>query len=312
MSGKNLKIWGVRSGGLGDLVEAEPILRYLEKKYPNSYKYYVINRKCCQLAPAFINHPLIDKLYVTEWWDAHPLATGLSPKDQAIKNSCDIIINESPPVLDQLWYNKYNTVDCVFLMAGIEDYKSVLTDEELVPKLYKWFPDPSVSNNPKNTGYSQIETKSENRSKIRIGVHPFAKYGEVGKRNPSKEWWEAFLSIAKDYFGDAVEFTQFGWVTDPDIGAGITMNMDSYFEQIRQSLECDLILGTDSGTMWVIGAYGIPAISLMTYHYPNHVSNETAFYPVNKNGRMIFNPKGTSAINLKLVLNNVEDMINGK
>jgi ADP-heptose:LPS heptosyltransferase len=66
MSDKNLKIWGVSYGPLGDLIMGLPILTYFEKKYPNSYKYYVIQKRSSICAPLYINHPLIDKIKVTD------------------------------------------------------------------------------------------------------------------------------------------------------------------------------------------------------------------------------------------------------
>ena len=46
-----------------------PILNYYEKKYPGSYKYWVIQKKCAQCAPLYFNHPLIDRIKITDEWD---------------------------------------------------------------------------------------------------------------------------------------------------------------------------------------------------------------------------------------------------
>ena len=56
--GKDFKIWGISYGLIGDLIMALPSLTYYEKKYPNSYKIWVIEKKCSQCASLFLNHPL--------------------------------------------------------------------------------------------------------------------------------------------------------------------------------------------------------------------------------------------------------------
>lgn len=297
-----MKIWGFRSGGMGDLINVEPLLRYMEKKYPGSYKYWCIWKKYSQVAPVFIGHPLIDKIIISEHW--HEFGSeGLK-----IKSSCDVILNEAPQFPNRLWYNDMNAMECSWQMAGINDVDSVLTKQEQIPRLYKWFTDPTSSDMPENQRYSMIEYKAEKQKKI-IGVFPFAKYGEFSKRSPSKEWWELVVSMIKSKYGDTIELRHFGWVTEPYIGIDDVKTKVSYFEQIQLATECDLILGTDAGTMWIIGAYSIPSIHLMTYHFPGHVQNQTAFMPVNENGVMIFDPRGCSLINPKLVLEQIERIL---
>ena len=57
------RIWGFSFGVIGDLVMGLPMLNYFEKKYPGSYKYWVIEKKCADCAPIYFNHPLIDRPY---------------------------------------------------------------------------------------------------------------------------------------------------------------------------------------------------------------------------------------------------------
>jgi ADP-heptose:LPS heptosyltransferase len=59
-----MKIWGVRSGMIGDMIMALPILNWLEQIYPHSYKYWVIGQRFSQALPLFINHPMIDKIHI--------------------------------------------------------------------------------------------------------------------------------------------------------------------------------------------------------------------------------------------------------
>ena len=81
---KNFKIWGTCYGLIGDLVMSLPILTYFEKKYPGSYKYFAIEQKVSQCAPLFFNHPLIDRIKITDEW------SGFGRIDRRLIAGCNI------------------------------------------------------------------------------------------------------------------------------------------------------------------------------------------------------------------------------
>ena len=68
MQQKQMKIWGPLSGIIGDLIMGLPMLTYFEKKYPGSYKYWGIHKKMSHATPLFYNHPLIDRIKITDKW----------------------------------------------------------------------------------------------------------------------------------------------------------------------------------------------------------------------------------------------------
>lgn len=309
----NVKIWGIRGGGMGDLMQASPILNYMEKKYPGSYKYYVINRKCAQAAPVFLNHPLIDNVHVLEEWET------LGPNDIKLRDSCDIIFDVNPPFRDKEWYNEMNAVDQAARMAGIDDLDDVLSPEEKIPVLTKWWLNPEATKDVRNNGYRQIEYDTKTPTK-KVGIFPFAMYNASNhtyddaadnrQRNPNLPWWEVVCELLSTDLG--YEVRHFGWWDEPDIRFTDRYTHDSYFEQIKLACECDVLIGTDTGTMWFPGALGIPSIHLMTYWAPNHRSNPTAFEPVNKNGKLMFNENSCSRIKPMAVVDYVQSIIEKK
>jgi len=292
---KTTKIWGVRGGLIGDTIMALPTLEYLKRKHPNSYVNWVIHKKCSQAAPIYINQKNIDKIHITEGWES------LGKYDSEIKSSCDIQINEMPPVVDHFSFNKISCVEIVANMAGYFDID--FSGDKRFPKLEKWWVNPSTQNNPVNHGYSQNKTELP-KENFTVGILPFAHYGQVPERSPTKEWWDVVcdMLIKSDY-----ETRHFGWGTEPKFNGVLRYTNHSYFEQIKLALECDVVIGTDSGSMWVLGAYSQPAIHIMTYHMHGHNDNESALLPENKNGVMLFNPKSCNLISPKLVLENIKE-----
>lgn len=293
---KNTKIWGVRAGLIGDTLIGLTILDHIKEKYPDSYVNWVIHRKNSQAAPLYIAQKNIDKIHITEGWES------LGENDQALKASCDIQINEAPPVGDPLWFNKISTVEKNFQMVGIND---LIPEDKQFPTLKKWWVDISTLHSPDNHGYSQFESVN-NEKKKSIAIFPFAHYGGGGKRSPTKEWWEAVLHGLQDY-----EINHFGWVTEPDIvGTTNKFTETSLFDQIRLALESDIVIGSDAGTMWIMGAYSHPAINIMTYHFNGHNDNPMAFEPKNRNGETFFNPDHCNRVNPNHVIDRVREKLN--
>lgn len=298
-----MKIWGMRAGGMGDLMMAIPFLTYFEKKYPKSYKYWVINKKCSHISPVFINHPLIDNIHIMGNWET------LTEHDMKIMNDCDIILNVSPTALNRLWYNEMDAIDQAALMAGIQDLNDVLTPDEKIPELVKWFSSPQSLMDERNNGYNDREYVIKTPTK-KVGIFPFAKYCMEDRRSPSAGWWDVLCGMLLKE--NNIEIRHFGWYAEPDFSGTIRHTHDPYYEQVKMALECDVLIGTDTGTMWITGAYGIPTIHLMTYWAPGHNQNPTAFMPVNRNGVLMFNEKNCNLIKPKDVYQKTMEIINAK
>lgn len=294
---KNFKIFGVRSGMIGDMIMALPILNYLELVYPNSYKYWVIGQRFSQAAPLFINQILIDKIHILSSSEGV-----MAEKDINLAQSCDIYIDVTPshpdgiPCVNSFWWNEYNLCEETFRMTGlnVEKYRK-MPEEFKNPRLERWF---NISPNKKT-----------------IGIWPFAAYGKEPMRSPTKEWWEYLIPKLLDLgytpyiFGHPNEPTIF----ESDYRKSFIYDYRrlSFFEQIKLSLECDLSINTDSGSGWVLGAYGHKQISLITNHAPNHTQNLLAFAPENyKNNNInLFEFGGCSNIKHDLVINSIDKLI---
>jgi ADP-heptose:LPS heptosyltransferase len=305
-AGKNWKIMGVSYGVIGDLIMGLPVLTYFEKKHPGSYKYWFIEKKVAFTAPLYLNHPLIDCIRITGEWN------GFSNKDYEVANDCQVrctMSNWKHDVLD--WYNYRGQVEETARIAGIYDLKDVLTEEELYPKLNRWF-DPGFTDPKSNTYSRNHEGKLMTKT---IAIWPFATAGDKLGRSPSPEWWAKLIQLIQN---SGYHVMIMGHPMEPQIPCFQGDRSIPYcpekgfFEQIKISLACKMSIGTDSGPMWVLGAYSHPALHLMTNWLPGHTTNFDALTPVNKNGSVIFNPfKDTSNIDYNDVLNQIERMMNG-
>jgi ADP-heptose:LPS heptosyltransferase len=298
MSDKNFKIWGVSYGLVGDLIMGLPVLRYFEKKYPGSYKIWAIEKKVGFMAPFFLNHPLIDNIRITQEWNSFGV------EDYAIANTCDVkctMDNWYHNPID--WYNYRNCVEETARVAGIYDLKEVLTEDEMIPELYRWFdvgPD-----DPNFQTYSKQNTKTELNDNT-IAIFPFATATSSIARSPSIRWW---LDLIYGLTRMGYKVYQFGYPSDTMMADWY--NGKSFFDQVKIALSTKMSIGTDSGNMWVMGAYNHPAIHLMTNWMQHHHQNFDALLPVNRNGHKIFAEGGTNNIQIEDVLNKVEYIMGG-
>lgn len=239
---------------------ALPLLGWAEKQWPGSFKYWQIARKCVQAAPLYYNHPLINELVISDCNE------GMGPRDIAIARECDIVINtmpqHPPPYGDLEWVNHRDIYHETAMMAGLseEDYQSI-PKEERRPKLVKWF-----------------ETERQPKA---IAYWPCAGYGANQKHNrhPSYKWSS---SLVEELTIRGFKVFQCGHPNDYSTEGGALLGVIdvrglSFFEQIKLTLGCDLMIGTDSGSSLVVGAYEtIPQITLLTNHIPGHSKNFTA------------------------------------
>jgi ADP-heptose:LPS heptosyltransferase len=283
--GKNFKVLGVRQSLIGDCIMSLPVLRFVEKRRPNSYKYWHVAKKCSQSAPLFYNHPLIDKIVITDCEE------GFGPKDIELAKQCDFVFNTTPQhPFGEYWHDHRSMLQETWVMAGI-DLKEfeALTEEEKTPSLTRWF----------NT----------NREASTIAVHCFAGYGRDNRRSPNKEWWtELIESLTKQGF----KVIRLGHPKEPELINCNDLRHLSFLEQIQIALGCDMCIGTDSGFSLVMGAYTHPQITLLTNWNVNHFQNPTCLQPINKNNISLFNEfikGGCSGISKDKVLENIKNLL---
>jgi ADP-heptose:LPS heptosyltransferase len=291
---KNFKIFAGRGSLIGDTIMFLPALTILEKLFPDSYKIFPISQKTAYSSVFFLNHPLIDKIHITEGYEA------LGQNDVEIIKNCKAFIHpfpQHPPCpglsvgIDNFWYNEYDCVEETTRMANISKNQfDLLSEEEKKPKLSKWF-------------------STERKSKS-IAIHARAGYNNEPKRNPSTKYWREVTQkiITKGY-----KVYHCGVESEEDIGEGvIRITHLSLFEQIKVCLGCDLVIGNNSGFNWIIGAYGHPMISLLCCDAPKHEKNLLAFAPKNyrNNNINLLNKEACDLIQHDEIIEAIEKICN--
>lgn len=283
------RIWGVRGSLIGDTLSALPILSWLERRFPGSYRHWVVARKCSQSIQLYLNHPLIDKLVVT---DCHE---GMGPRDIEIAKTCDIVFDTMPQHPEgDIWPNRRNLWEETWVMAGLplSEYHALPPDEQR-SHLVQWF---EVEKQPAKT----------------VALWPCAGYGIENKRNPSRDW---YVKLLNQLHAEGCIIYQFGHPKDYtfDLWSGPTyrdFRRLALFDQIKLTLGCDLMIGTDSGSALVVGAYEkIPQISLLTNHWPGHVENPTAFATNSPLNTSFFSPGTADGIKQEDVVAKVMEIV---
>lgn len=285
-----MKILCGRSGMLGDTLAALPVATYFRKKYPNAQIIWPIGKRFAQGAPLYLNHPDIDTVFIFDG-DEKPT----SKRDWNMVKSCDIVINPTPEHPDNRYPRERNIYLETFLMAGLTmDNWNELTEDEKIPKLVKWWKEPEVK-------------KGERKFIKTLAYWPQAGYGKENKRNSSLEWRKKFLVELVEYGPFLVH--QFGSENDDRLDAGWPHVQDcrklSFFDQIKKSLECDIVIGTDSGSALILGAYGCNQISLLTDHWGNP-NNPMALSTNNPNNTTFFGVGSADNISIDEVCKEVD------
>lgn len=270
---------------------ALPLLKFFEKKYPNSFKYWVIEQKVSQSAPLYFNQPLIDKIRITEAWG------NFGPSDEKIMKTCDYICPRSVALRRPDWYNYYDQIHATAINAGInlDEFNEILTEEEKIPQLHRWFPIGKLKANAHGYSKSIKEIKSDKT----IAIWPFAQYTishQIGKRSPSEKWWK---NITAEFIKNGYNVRHFGYITEPKLSDHEMYQhcvLMSFFDQIKYALDSEVCIGTDSGSMWVMSAYEHPSICLMSNWISGHNKNFSSLNPIGKNTHHIFKEEGTEKI----------------
>ena len=283
-----------------------PQLNYFKNKYKNIYTYFVIHKKISYCAPLFFNHPLIDKILISEKWSS------FGTNDYNLASSCDYTTvnfdHKNKKILDRHhqikdWYNHHSCIDECAYMSNINDFNKFISNDEKFPMLYKWF-DPGFEDLQKKGAYTydKKESKENNILENSISIWPFAGYGRSKNRNPEPSWWEELIDI---FLKNRIHVYHFGYVNEPILAINNehyhNLTKLDFFSQIKISLGSKLALGTDSGSMWVLAAYSHPSITLITNWYENHNKNFNSLVPPNKNGDYIFKENGFSNLSTEEV-----------
>ena len=311
----NIKIWGTSFSLTGDLVMSLPQLTYFKKKYPNSYVYFVIHKKISYCAPLFFNHPLIDRIRISDEWSE------FGSNDYEIAMNCEVLttsinkqkkfIENRIPVDPDDWWNKRDCIQQNAYMSKIYDLKETLSEDELYPNLIKWFDDGIEI--PQKKGaytYKKILNKENKRLEKAISIWPFAAYGRSQTRSPSVQWWN---KLVDKLIKKKIRVFHCGYITEPSVSDNnnyyFKITDQEFLDQIKLSLATNISIGTDSGSMWVLGAYSHNSLCLSTNWAKNHISNLDAFIPRNINGKSIYSQDGCDNIDIEHVIDLIDESI---
>jgi ADP-heptose:LPS heptosyltransferase len=267
-----MKILCGKSQLIGDVISALPIATFFRKAYPDAQIIWPLAKKVSQMAPVLFNHPDIDTVFIFDG-DEGPV----SERDFKMIKSCHIAMNPTPEHPDNRYPKEFDIYYESWRMAGLGEAEwNKLSKQDKIPKLVKWWKEPVVDKSRK------IFIKT-------LAYWPQAGYGKENKRNASLEWRKKFLTELTNYGPFLVH--QFGSENDDRVDAGWPHTQDcrnlSFFDQIKKSLECDIVVGTDSGSALVLGAYGCNQISLLTDHWGN-TNNPMALSTNNPNNTTFF------------------------
>jgi len=276
----------------GDAICRLPFLNYLEKKIPNSYKAVYLDPKCSQLASLLLNHPLIDRIYISDKDDV------ITDQDKQFFNQFDLVFYPYPQLTRPDYFNHWTVLEENLRMATLLSGErinpaelSLITKEETLPKLNQWF--------------------SVERKEREIALFPFSGYGNdpsILKRSPSKLWW---MELVKKLNEAGYQVNQYGSPKSEllDHSAVFDRRKLSLFDMVKEALGCDLSISTDSGSAWILGAYGARQIICYTNYLENHYNNTSAFCPLNCKGNAyhLFGAGGINNISINEILKVVND-----
>ncbi len=266
-----MRALGVRPHLIGDSVMATIIPPYLKRRFGDDLDmHWVVSAKCSQAAPLFLNHPALDRVWVSE------ASEGYGPREMEIAKKCDIVFDPLPQHPDgDAWPNQVGRTiySETWLMAGLPlgEYAALPSDEQ-VSRLYRWF---RTTRLPKT-----------------IAVWPGARQGEKeDRRNPPFRWWS---DLTVRLIAEGYRVVQCGHPNDMG-GQRLPESLDarerSFMDLIALSLGCDLTIGTDSGSMIALAAYcETPTLSLLSPHWRNHTTNPLAFGPLGKRHTNLWAP----------------------
>lgn len=288
----NICLWIGRAQLLGDTVSALPIARYFKKIYPESHLIWPIAKKCAQGAPLYINCPWLDEIYVCDGQEGPE-----SKRDLIKMNSCDFIGEINPQHPDNRYPKEFDIYSESWRMFGlpIEEWNK-LTPDEQQPKLFKWWnPLPRIFGNKKTVAYWCQ-----------------AGYGRENKRNNSQAYIEKLISCL---WNDGYSVAQFGSENDWNLFENVDvddskfkrLNNLSFFHQIQLTLECDLMIGSDSGSALLVGAYQFPQVSLLTDHWGNS-NNPMALSSNNIYNKTLFSSGNADNIKIEDVLSAIKNI----
>ncbi len=288
--GPMLRCHGVRGSQIGDSISALAVYAWLRQHAPDVYTIWQVARKHAHAVPLFYNHDLISELAISDCNE------GYGPRDIAQANTCHVRLPLLPDhIPGEVWPNARSFYAETFAMSGLPvELYHAMDPVTRRPKLAQWF---EVDKQPRTIGY-----------------FPCAAYGATQirrSRHATRPWAEALVARLR---AEGWRVIQFGHLNDhADTGGGLGADVDArrqpFMTQIIGAVGCAAVIGTDSGAAIALAGYGIPQVSLLTDHYPNHTTNLTAFQPDNPNNVSLVGIGSADAIPIDTVVEMLKQVI---
>lgn len=286
-----VKIIGCNRGSMiGDCICSLIFPVYLERFYPNSTKIAYLDLKCQQLAPLLFNAPYLDGVRISTERDK------VSHEDEQYFSRFDMVFDPFPTITEPDYFNKRSVIEETFRMFTLRGAGRIkpeewnkLTDEEKKPQLNPWFIVPYYNH------YIALWTSSGYNN------DPANK-----KRNPTKQYW---AGLVDRLIKEGYKVAQLGTLDHELVSEKVKdLRHYSLFEAVKFSFDCACSIGTDSGSMWCLGAYGLNQILLTTYWRQNHIINPSALVPVNYKNRAIniFEPNDINNIQYDKIIEGIK------
>ncbi len=292
-TGKAFRTFGVRGSRVGDSAMSYPVLAWLRKRFPDCYTHWQIARRHHSTVGLWLNNPLIDQIVVSDCDE------GMGPRDNTIAATCHVRFNVMPehPDGDRNWAQYFTVWDETWRMAGlpIEEYRALDPYDQRC-HLVQWFP-------------------VERQRPKTVALWPASNYGvkqEWHSRYPSRSW---MVKLSMRLASEGYIVVQCGHSNDyADEGGSLSSAFAtdvrhlSFMEQVRLSLGCDSIIGTDSGSTLVLAAYeSVPTIQLLTDHMPGG-QTDLAFASNSPTNKPLFGRGSADAISIDEVVQSVKEM----
>lgn len=273
---------------IGDAVCSLPAARYIKKVFPNSYSVAVLDTRSKELAPLLLNHPDIDKIYITQQ------EGGYTQMEARWVSTFDCNLHLFGHFVPDNWIKTITPRETNFrLRFQFQPPNSplsgngwnFLTEDEKKPKLMQWF---DIGRFDKLIVISPF-----------VGYHPNDKTTQI--RNPSLDWWKSIVEmlLQMGFIVAQVGIPNSQLVYDHE--NFIDKTYLSLLESVKLSLGADLFIGACGGMSFVINAYGHKTICPYTDWIKNAVPE--ALLPVNYKNKMIpiFGADGINSISIESV-----------
>lgn len=284
---------------IGDLVCSLPAARYIKIKFPNSYSVAVLDPRTKELAPLLINHPDIDRIYISQKEE------GYTDKEKEWVGTFDFNLPLFGHYVPDEWGNTISPREANFRLRFqfepngsplYSDGWNTLTEDEKKPRLEPWF------------NFERFDKT--------IVVAPFVGYNlsddTTRSRCPSVEWWGKVVEMLINLGFTVV---QVGMPKSPLICNESNRYNPKFIDKrnlplidsVKIALGAELFIGACGGMSMIVNAYGQRSICPYTNWKKTAISE--ALLPVNwKNQLIPIYNENINAITLEEVYKAVQQL----